>query len=324
MLNRMNILFLFVFLNLPILAQAAVSDKQIVDLDAQTREQTNEGVVSIIAGGINGTYIRIAADLASVLDSDNLRILAIIGKGSAQNISDILHLRGIDIAIVQSDVLEYIKRHGPYKNIQDTIYYITKLYNEELHLLVHSEIKNLSDLAGRKVNFDTKGSGTFITASLVFDSLNIAVEPTYHDQITALEKLKGHEIDALVYVAGKPAQLFDKLTRSDSLHFIPIDHTPVLLETYLPTELNSQDYPNLIEPNQTIKTVAVGAVLAVYNWKSTNARYKKVANFVNNFFSHFNEFQQSIRHPKWREVSLSAVVPGWTRFKPAQEWLEKK
>lgn len=322
MRNRFNILFLLVFLNLPTLTQAAVPDKAIVDIHAQTRTQTNEGVVSIIAGGINGTYIRIAADLASVLDTDNLRILAIIGKGSVQNISDILNLKGIDIAIVQSDVLAYIKRHGPYKDIQDNIRYITKLYNEELHLLANSEIKNLSDLAGRKVNFDTKGSGTFITASLVFDSLNISVEPTYYDQSTALEKLKGHEIDALVYVAGKPAQLFDKLTPSDSLHFISIDHTPVLLETYLPTELSSQDYPNLIDPKQVVKTVAVGAVLAVYNWESPGDRYKKVANFVNNFFSHFNEFQQSIRHPKWREVSLSAVVPGWTRFKPAQDWLE--
>lgn len=87
----------------------------------------------------------------------------------------------------------------------------------------------------------------------------------------------------MVYVAGKPAQLFDKLTANNSLHFVPIDHTPVLLETYLPTQLNSQDYPNLIEPNQTVKTIAVGAVLAVYNWKSASPRYQKTANFVNHF-----------------------------------------
>ena len=63
-------------------------------------------------------------------------------------------------------------------------------------------------------------------------------------------------------------------------------------------------------------------MLAVYNWKSTSPRYQKTANFVNHFFENFNEFQLPTRHPKWREVSLSAVIPGWTRFKPAQEWLE--
>ena len=322
MLNTIKMLFLFVFLSIPLTIEAATLDDQDITPITQPSARSNKGVVSIITGSVNGTYIRIASELATVLDTDGLRILAIIGKGSVQNISDLLYLKGIDLAIVQSDVLEYLKRHGTYKNIEDSVYYIAKLYNEEFHLLANSEIKNLSDLSGRKVNFDTKGSGTFLTASIVFDTLNVSVEPTYYDQATALEKLENHEIDALVYVAGKPAQLFDKLTTDNSLHFVPIDHTSTLLATYLPTQLNSQDYPHLIEPNQTVKTIAVGAVLAVYNWKSTSPRYQKTANFVNHFFENFNEFQLPTRHPKWREVSLSAVIPGWTRFKPAQEWLE--
>jgi hypothetical protein len=76
--------------------------------------------------------------------------------------------------------------------------------------------------------------------------------------------------------------------------------------------------------DQNVKTVAIGAVLAVYNWERQNARYSKVANFVDYFFGRFNEFQQPGRHPKWREVSLSAVVPGWMRFDPAREWLERQ
>ena len=315
---------LLILLSVAGMTQAVVPGEQTTAPRQQSSEQINKGVVGIIAGGVNGTYIRIAADMATVLDTDNLRILAIIGKGSVQNISDLLYLKGVDMAIVQSDVLEYLKRQGTYKNIDKRIYYITKLYNEEFHLLANSGIKNPSDLGGRKVNFDTKGSGTFITASILFDILKIPVEPTYYDQATALEKLKSGEIDALVYVAGKPAQLFEKLTAADSLHFVSIDHTPALLETYLPTQLNSQDYPNLIKPDQDAKTVAVGAVLAVYNWERMNNRHPKVANFVNHFFEHFNEFQQPARHPKWREVNLSAVIPGWTRFQPAQEWLQRQ
>src|ERR1700740_1624785 len=79
------------------------------------RERTNAGTVGIISGGINGTYIRIAAELASVLDDGGtLRVLPIIGKGSLQNIADILFLKGVDIGIVQSDVLAYIKRERLY------------------------------------------------------------------------------------------------------------------------------------------------------------------------------------------------------------------
>lgn len=64
------------------------------------------GTVGIVTGDIDGTGIRIASDLARVLDSGaELRIIPIAGKGSIQNINDLLTLRAVDIAIVQSDVL---------------------------------------------------------------------------------------------------------------------------------------------------------------------------------------------------------------------------
>ncbi len=65
-------------------------------------ERINRGTISVISGGINGTYVRIAADLSAVLDNgEDLRILPIMGKGSVQNIDDILYLKGIDVGIVQ-------------------------------------------------------------------------------------------------------------------------------------------------------------------------------------------------------------------------------
>lgn len=314
--------FLFSLLSLACTVQAATPGEQTAASQERASNPTNKGAVGIITGGVNGTYIRIAADMAAVLDSDNLRVLAIVGKGSAQNIDDLLHLKGVDMAIVQSDVLEYLKRQGAYKNIDKRIHYVAKLYNEEFHLLANSEIKNLTDLAGRKVNFDVKGSGTAITASVLFDTLKISVEPVYYDQAIALEKLKSGEIAALAYVAGKPAQLFEKITAVDKLHFLPVDHAPALLETYLPTHISSQDYPLVIQPGEDVKTVAVGAVLAVYNWKKSHERYQKVINFANHFLDRFNDFLQPARHPKWREVSLSATIPGWTRLSTAQEWLQ--
>ena len=272
------------------------------------REEVNRGTVGIISGGVNGTYIRISADLANVLDDDDLRVLSVIGKGSVQNVKDLLYLRGIDVAIVQSDVLEYLRRQGTYPGLENHIHYITKLYNEEFHLLARSDITTVQELAGRKVNMDNPGSGTSMTASLVFDSLGVAVEPVYHDQATALELLKNAEIAALVYVAGKPAPLFTGLAPDSGLHFLPIDYSPQLLETYLPTQLDHQDYPQLIPGGQAVDTLAVGAVMAVYNWHPDHPRYTKTARFVNRLFGRFEDFQQPPRHPKWREISLSEQI----------------
>ncbi|TQV79322.1 TAXI family TRAP transporter solute-binding subunit [Denitrobaculum tricleocarpae] len=288
------------------------------------REQINKGTVSIISGGINGTYIRIATDLASVLDNnEDLRVLPIMGKGSVQNIDDILYLRGIDIGIVQSDVFAFVKESNRHPTIDNRVHYITKLYNEEFHLLVSKDIKSVEDLAGKKVNFGVRGSGTFMTASIVFDRLGVAPEPVSFDQGLALEKVKSGEIAGLVYVAGKPAQLFNSFEAGNGLQLLPIPLTEKILETYLPSRFSHDDYPQLIAEGEAVKTLAVGAVMAVYNWPQDHPRRQKTINFIDAFFSKFAEFQQAPRHRKWREVSLTAVVPGWNRYQPAEDWLAK-
>jgi hypothetical protein len=78
---------------------------------ADAGARANAGTVGVVSGGVDGTYVRIAADLSAVLDDgDRLRVLTLLGKGSLQNMADIIYLKGIDIGIVQSDVLAYAKR----------------------------------------------------------------------------------------------------------------------------------------------------------------------------------------------------------------------
>jgi TRAP transporter TAXI family solute receptor len=287
-------------------------------------DRMNAGTVGIVSGGVAGTYIRVAADLSAVLDDgNNLRVLAMIGKGSVQNIADVLYLKGVDIGIVQSDVLAYIRRENMFPGVERRVNYITKLYNEEFHILARNDIRELGDLAGKKVNFDNRGSGTFITSTIVFDSVGVEVEPTFYDQTLALERLKAGEIAAMVYVAGKPATLFRDIAGAEALHLLPVPATPKLLETYLPSRLTATDYPRLIQSGQEVETIAVGAVMAVFNWEQGNPRYQKVSRFIEAFFGKFEEFQKPPRHPKWQEVSLTAQVPGWKRFAPAEEWLRR-
>ena len=40
-----------------------------------------------------------------------VQVLPVLGKGSLQNLADILYLRGIDVGIVQSNVPAYAKQH---------------------------------------------------------------------------------------------------------------------------------------------------------------------------------------------------------------------
>jgi TRAP transporter TAXI family solute receptor len=287
--------------------------------------RANSGAVGVVSGGVNGTYIRIAADLAAVLDNgENLRVLPIIGKGSVQNIADILFLRGVDIGIVQSDALAYVRRQNLFPGADQSLQYITKLYDEEVHILARKEIEKLEDLADRAVNVDVRGSGTAMTATVLFESLGIPVKPANEDQDTALEKLKRGDIDALVYVTGQPARLFSGIGADSGLHFLAVPMTQALLETYLPTQIEHSDYPALVPEGAPVDTLAVGAVMAVFGWQPGTERYRRTANFTEAFFGKFQKFLEPPHHPKWKEVNLAAQVPGWTRFAPARDWLARQ
>jgi hypothetical protein len=87
--------------------------------------------------------------------------------------------------------------------------------------------------------------------------------------------------------------------------------------------LSAKDYPNLISDQEQVDTIAVPAVLAAYNWAPNTERYRKLALFVDNFFTKFPTFQNPPFHPKWKEVSLSAPLTDWQRFPAAQQWLDK-
>lgn len=288
------------------------------DISAQ-RDLVNSGVVGLISGGVTGTYVRIAADLADALDDGyEMRILPIIGKGSVRNIEDLLLLRGIDVAIVQSDVLDFYKRAELMPNIGGKIHYITKLYNEEVHVLAKSEHETVDDLAGKRVNFGTEGSGTFMTAGIIFDDLGIDVEITTYPEPIALERLRAGEIDALVFVGGKPLKLIEEVDREEQLHLLAIPPERIKA-AYIPSQLTADAYPSLIDPGDPVQTVAVGAVLAAYNWPADHPRRLKLTRFIERFVANFDRLLEPPFHPKWQEVDLSAQVPGWQRIAPARD-----
>ncbi len=299
----------------------------------QKKRETNDIAVAIVVSGLSCTCARFAEDMRNILNDlepDGMRILPVLGVGGLQNLKDVLFLKGIDMGIVDQDNLLILKQRDPklYSNIEQRVQYIAKLYNAELHVLARNDIKSFRDLKGKKVNFNVKEHQTEVTADRLFSMLNISVEKSNYDNDEAIRKLLAGEISAMMIVTGAPQAALAKLKKEDGVHFIPIDEEsmpgydlgPVLTE-YLPAELTSKEYPNLIDEGKSVPTIANRALLVTYAWPENSARYRKVAKFVNEFFSKIDQFHSSSRHPKWSEINLWADIPGWTRFKPAGDWL---
>jgi TRAP-type uncharacterized transport system substrate-binding protein len=284
----------------------------------------NKGVVQLETGRAAGISVRIAEDLANVIDDGaTRRVLPVVGKGALQNLTDLKLLRGIDLAIVQIDVLDYARQQNLFPGIENWATYITKLYNEEFHLLARQEINTVADLANQKVNVDARGAGTAITAARLFDLLKTPVITTNDEQEVALDKLRKGEIAAIAFVCGKPAPLFRGLYGEDGFHFLAIPLNPSLTAAYVPTRLTAADYPALVQWDKPVDTVAVGAVLAAANLQIGSERYKNLVNFVDAFFTGFQSLLDPGHHPKWHEVNITAELAGWRRFPPAEQWLQR-
>src|ERR1700749_2988536 len=299
----------------------------------EKKRQANDIAVSVVVSGLSCTCARFTEDMRNVVNDlgpDGIRVLPVLGVGGLQNVNDVLFLKNIDMGVVDEDNLRLLKKKDPvlYANIEQRIQYITKLYNSEFHIVARNDIKSYDDLRGKKVNFNLKDSQTEVTADTIFNNLGIQVQRSNYDNDDALQRLKTGELAAMIILTGAPQVTFSKVKAEDGLHFLPLDQQSLpkhdlreIQTNFLPAELTHELYPNLVPEGTTVPPIANRALLVAYTWPENSPRYKRSAKFVDAFFSKMNQFDSPSRHPKWRELNLSAEMPGWVRFKPAADWL---
>src|SRR5215469_6324395 len=315
---------------LPSVARAQTASPQQYE---EKRRQANDIAVSIVVSGLSCTCARFAEDIRNVVNDlrpDGIRVLPVLGVGGLQNLNDVLFLRGIDMGVVEEDNLQILKMRNPqlYAGIEQRVQYITKLYNSEFHVLARNDIQTYEDLRGKKVSFNQKDSQTEVTAEIVFKMLNIDVEHLNYDNDEALNKLRRGEISAMIVLTGAPQAALAKLTKEDGVHFLPLDEASspgdnhaALLDRYQPARLTDDEYPTLIPRGTNIRTIGNRALLVTYAWPENSPRYMRMTKFVREFFGKIDQFHDGARHPKWSEINIAAEIPGWTRFRPAADWI---
>jgi hypothetical protein len=286
------------------------------------REKLNTWTVGLAGGQLEGAPIRLAAEIGRVVDDgDNLHVLSIVTRGPTENVEDLLYLRGVDVAIINTDALDQFRQLVP--DIQQRITYILSLFPSEVHIFVRPEIKSLEDLKGKKVNFNTPGTSAAYSGPLIFSKLNVAVDATFIPHQVALEQMRTGQngMEAVVFVTSKPIDAFLHKHWEPGFKFLPVAISD--FGFYLPSSLTSVDYPDLIPPGQDVQTIAVPTVLAAYNWQIGSDRYKRVARLTDYLFDRLGQLHEPGFHPAWRDVNANAKVPGLNRFPEAQAWLDR-
>ena len=268
--------------------------------------------LGIITGGEKGTYYQFGLDLQRLVKQSGIDLTVFPSKGSIENVYAVYQRPATQMGIVQSDVLAFVTRiqsDPVLKRIAKKTKLVFPLYNEEVHLLGRRDIADFDDLADRRVAIGREGSGTYLTARLLFKVSEVnpkEMVPIDTDQ--ALAELKAGRIDAMFYVAGYPVKLFSEgVSEADGLALIPITNKSVT-EFYPRAEIPAGTYAGQPSP---VPTVAVKATLVSFDFRRRDCDL--VGQFAKTVSASL-PWLVANGHPKWKSVDLDAPLKGWEQY----------
>lgn len=282
----------------------------------------NAGAITLITDGANGASARYAADLAVLMEGErDLRILPVMGHGPVEAVRDLLFLRGIDASIIAADTVAYMRKQGLIEDVDKKVTYVARLGSAQIHVIARKDIVALADLAGKNINIGAASEPRFVTSNLLFESLGIAFNPIEGPEADAANLLKSGKADAIVIVAPQPSAIAEDLARSGNFRLLNVTGNDELNAIYAPAMLNATTYDGLAQQGGMTETLSVSYAVAVFNWKKGTDRYYKMRKFADVLYSGIGDLQTGKWHAAWKDVNLSADLPGWTRYVTADEWL---
>jgi uncharacterized protein len=275
--------------------------------------------MGIITGGDKGTYYQFGLDLQKLTKPAGVNLTVHTSKGSIENIFAVYQRPGVQMGIVQSDVLAFVARvqsDPVLSRIAKKTRMVFPLYNEEVHLLGKKGIRDFDDLTGRRVAIGRDGSGTYLTSRLLFKlSEVVPAEMVPIDTGEALAELKAGRIDAMFYVAGYPVKLLkDDVTEKDGLELIPITNKSIT-EFYPRADIPGTVYEWQKTP---VNSVAVKAVLVSFDFRRKDC--DNIGRFAQTMSKQMPWLLQN-GHPKWKVVDLNYPLKGWEQYDCVRKYI---
>jgi TRAP-type uncharacterized transport system substrate-binding protein len=284
-------------------------------------------VATVMGGSLIGTYIKVVNDMANVLAAyapDAPRIFPIITSGGYQIPYDLVELDYIDAAVVSGIMLDTVRLAGWLPEITNRLAYVSELYFEETHIVSTQLIENVYALDGLTVNVGPPGGGSDVIARRMFELLGI--HPKYDNRPipAALEGVPRGDPAAVVFVAGKPADIVRDIRVAGSLHFVPITWDDKaknwLTPWFRPATLESSDYPRLVPPGTIVPTVASPVFLVTAIQPTGSPRQKMISAMTAAFLQNLSALQTGPYEPKWREANVLDHLPHFNRAAEVIAW----
>ena len=297
---------------------------------------------SIVTGGKTGTYYAIGTNLRDYV-APSLDVLD--SKGSWANVEDLSRVKGVTLAIVQSDVYaafvqmrdsstvpEATRRE--YGQLLANLRVFMPLYPEEIHFLVRKDdpIEFIHQIKGKPIWMDMEQSGTYLTARNIYAKLFKEAPSTVQPFInptaigdddgtrrrrSALMALSDPafykaypKVDVVVLVGGQPLGLLEKNVPSN-LKLLKLDPahpgSALVLQEYRKADIRKASYPLLNIADNGLPSLAVDSYLVTANFADPQ-RNEFIKTFAGKFCDNIGTLQAK-GHAKWKSLSWQPGSP---------------
>lgn len=277
--------------------------------------------MGLITGNEKGTYYQLGLDLKQLMQKHGIELNVFPSSGDIENIYAVYKRPGIPMGIVQADLLAFVAKVQTkelLKLVARKIKVVFPLFDNEVHVVARQGITSFDDLNGKRVAIGDEGSGTYLTSKLLFEVAQVSPKEMLligSDQ--ALTQLKAGLIDAMIYVVGAPAKLFQEgVNEADILQLIPVINEKI-----------RQFYPGIAIPANTyswqknaVPTVGIKTVLVSFDFRTENC--EKVGQFARIVAENMDWLRQN-GHPKWKQVDLNYTLKGWEQYDCVRRYLPK-
>jgi ABC-type amino acid transport substrate-binding protein len=294
---------------------------QVASAHAQQRQSGRQAVgtdmVTVLTDGIadpNGQVTLAINELAARLGHvGKMRVLPIAGHGGAENARDLLYLKGVDLAVLNSDILAYLDQTRQYPDARRRLRYVTHLVDQKIYLLARKQFSNIEDLRGRRVIVLSRSTAT---ASALFGLLQIEVKPESAGADAVLGDAGLANFDAALLLGSELSRLRVGAQLREDFRILPILMTQALQKAYLPAVVEVKEVSGLA--TQNLDTVAVSSLLTIYDWAPSHSRFHSVKDFIAAFFTALPDLRRQGSASVWRQLDINARPPGWTRHVAAE------
>ena len=272
--------------------------------------------ITIGTGGVTGTYYPIGGAICQMVNKNkketNIRCSVESTGGSVYNVNTI-KAGELDFGVSQSDTAyQSFKGEGKFKDAPvPELRSVMAIYPELLALVgsKKSGIQKITDVKGQKINMDSPGSGTALTADVVFEAFGIKrSDLALVNELKATEgptMLQDNHIDGYFFAAGHPTANIKDASNSVDINIVPIEGAPLdqLIQKYpyyAKGKISGTFYKGV---TTDVPTLGIKAILVTNSKTKDDVVYQVTKTILDNF-DKLKELHPALKDPSVSKESL--------------------